>query len=94
MSLAEQIEARLRAELTPENLVVLNESAAHHGHASSPRTGSSHFRVRITAERFRNLSLVEQHRLVYGILAEELRAGVHALALETRAPDDEKSPGK
>lgn len=94
MSLAEQMEARLRAELQPERLVVLNESAAHHGHASSPRTGASHFRVQITAAAFRDLSLVEQHRLVYRILAAELKSGVHALALETRPPDDEKSPGK
>lgn len=94
MSLAEQIEARLRAELNPERLVVLNESAAHHGHASSPRTGASHFRVEITAAAFRGLSQVERHRRVYQILAAELKSGVHALAMETLAPDEEKSPGK
>lgn len=90
-SIQTTIEEKLRAGLQPALLEVTNDSQRHADHASSPRTGQSHFRVRVVAEAFRGLSLVAQHRLVYGLLAEELRRGVHALALETSVPDG--SPG-
>ena len=34
---------------------------------------------------FAGKSLVQQHRLVYGLLKEELDGGLHALALKTKA---------
>ncbi len=82
-----RIEAKLKSALEPARLEVANESDAHAGHASSPGSGESHFRVSIVAEKFRGLSMVQQHRLVYELLADELRDGVHALALHTNAPD-------
>lgn len=87
-TMKERIESKLRTALTPVRLDVVNESELHAGHASSPGSGESHFRVVIVAERFRGRSLVERHRLVYELLAEELQGGVHALALHTSAPDE------
>ena len=43
-----------------------------------------HFSARVVASDFAGLSLVEQHRLVYGIFGEgELGGSIHALALTT-----------
>lgn len=82
---SEQMAAKLRAALTPTKLSVLNESAAHAGHAGSPGTGNSHFRVQIVAAEFAGMPLVQRHRRIYEILADELAAGVHALAIEAEA---------
>lgn len=44
--------------------------------------GGDHFEVHVRAAAFAGLSLVEQHRLVYGALGT-LMADIHALALRT-----------
>ena len=70
--------------LAPTQLEVLDESAAHAGHAGADGTGlGTHFRVRIASPRFAGLSPVARHRLVYDALREFLDRGLHALAIET-----------
>ena len=47
--------------------------------------GGDHFQVTVTSERFRGLSLVEQHRLVYDALAAPLADGtIHELRIKTK----------
>ena len=46
-----------------------------------------HYRARIVSEAFRGLSRVRQHQLVNKALADLLSGPLHALALETAAPD-------
>lgn len=50
------------------------------------RTGTGdHFQVIISSGRFRGLSLVEQHKLVYDALAGPLADGtIHELRIKTR----------
>ncbi|WP_374666981.1 BolA family protein [Ramlibacter sp.] len=82
---AEALRARLQATLAPTELEVLDESAAHAGHAGADGTGfGTHFRVRIASPRFEGLARVARHRLVYDALREFLDRGLHALAVETR----------
>ena len=85
-------EARLREKLMvalhPTRLDVMNESDQHAGHASSPGTGESHFRVLIVSPAFVGKSRVERHRMVNAALADELAGRVHALALQTLAPGE------
>ena len=81
------LERKLREAFQPVVLSVIDESNQHAGHAGSHPSGESHFRVRIRAEAFRGQSRVTQHRMVNTAVAEELRARVHALALDTGAPE-------
>lgn len=85
-------ESRIRQSLStafePVRLDLVNESELHAGHRNSPNTGQSHFRVLIVSPRFAGLSRVARHRLVNEVLAEELKGGVHALALATYAPGE------
>ncbi|MBA2960770.1 MULTISPECIES: BolA family protein [Ramlibacter] len=81
---ATALEARLRERLAPSRLEVVDESAAHLGHAGSDGTGSgTHFRVRIDSPLFAGRPRVARHRLVYDALSEYIDAGLHALAIET-----------
>jgi stress-induced morphogen len=50
------------------------------------RTGDGdHFLVSVQSERFRGLSLVDQHRLVYDALAAPLQDGtIHELRIKTK----------
>jgi BolA protein len=80
------LEARLREALSPTLLEVLDESAAHAGHAGSNGMGyGTHFRVRIGGPAFAGRSRVAQHRLVYDALQKFTDAGMHALAIEIKA---------
>jgi BolA family transcriptional regulator, general stress-responsive regulator len=83
---AADIEAGLRAALNPLALEVQDDSHLHAGHAGA-REGR-HFTVRITAERFDGLSRVARHRLIYDSLQLLIPRGIHALAIEARAPGE------
>lgn len=83
---AQELEQALRAALAPSRLEVQDDSAAHAGHAGA-REGR-HFSVRVTSERFNGLSRVARHRLVYDSLRSLIPRGIHALAIDARAPDE------
>ena len=49
--------------------------------------GNDHLQVTVISSRFKGLSLVKQHQLVYAALKEELASeAIHALALKTETP--------
>jgi BolA family transcriptional regulator, general stress-responsive regulator len=81
---AAEIEAALRAALAPEQLAVVDDSHLHAGHAGA-REGR-HFSVAITSARFEGLNRVASHRLVYDALHTLMPRGIHALAIDARAP--------
>jgi BolA protein len=83
------LEEKLNNAFSPTSLSVIDESHQHAGHAGSHASGESHFRVKIVAEAFRGVSRVAQHRMVNEVLATELKARVHALAIETAVPQVE-----
>ena len=82
---AQAIEAALQA-LAPERLEVRDDSHLHAGHAGA-REGR-HFSVRIVSARFDGVSRIGRHRLVYDALQSLIPRGVHALAIDARAPDE------
>ena len=89
MSVKDRIVATLTGSLRPEALAVIDESHQHAGHGGSRAGGETHFRVRVTAEAFAGRSRIDRHRMVNALLADELKPdGVHALAIEARAPGE------
>ena len=84
MVIQSQIENKLKTELSPSHLEVINES---HGH-SVPRNSETHFKVIVVSDKFEKRSLVERHREIYRVLGDELKGGVHALALHTYTPSE------
>lgn len=89
MNRGDRIEALLRAALAPARLEVVDESQRHAGHAGARPGGETHYHVTVVAERFRGLSRVARQRLIYAALADELAAGLHALALSARTPEED-----
>jgi BolA protein len=83
---AQDIEAELRTALQPHALEVLDDSHLHAGHAGALE--GSHFTVRLTSERFDGMSRVARHRLIYDALRQLIPSGIHALAIEARAPGE------
>jgi BolA protein len=94
MSVAETIERKLGARFAPTRLEITDDSAQHAGHAGDPggagQGGETHFSVVLISAAFTGMGRVARQRLVYETLAEELAGGVHALALTTLAPGEER----
>lgn len=86
-----EIEARLRAALAPVSLSLRDDSAHHAGHAGAREGG--HYYLEIVSPRFAGLPRVARHRLVYHALADLMQKGIHALAIDARAPDEQQKPG-
>ncbi len=83
---AQQLEAAFRHALSPVDLQVQDDSAAHAGHAGA-REGR-HFSVTVVSARFAGQSRVARHRLVYDAVASLMAQGIHALAIVAKSPDE------
>lgn len=79
---------KLRGAFLPESIEVVDESHLHEGHTGHRPGGGTHFRVYIVSAAFKGKSRIERHRMINEVLAAELAGGVHALALEVKAPPD------
>jgi len=92
MTVAETMTRKLTERFAPSRLDVIDDSARHAGHAGHPggagQGGETHFTVTLVSAVFAGMGRVARQRLVYETLAEELKGGVHALALTTLAPGE------
>ena len=80
------LQRELQAALRPDFLEVQDDSHLHAGHAGA-REGR-HYSVRIVSARFAGLSRVARHRLVYDALHTLIPRGIHALAIDAKAPEE------
>lgn len=88
MNTTERIQRTLAEALAPDQIEVIDESGQHVGHAGAIPGKTTHVRVRVTAAVFRGKSRIERHRMVNALLSGEIAGGLHALAIETRAPGE------
>lgn len=79
-----RIVLKLSEAFKPAHLEVLNESYMH----SVPAGSETHFKVILAADIFAGKRQVQRHQAIYACLADELKGGVHALALHTFSPDE------
>lgn len=87
----DSIRRKLEQELEPTKLVIQDESSKHANHAErmgAASQGETHFTIEIVSNKFQGLTSIKRHRLVYGILEEELEGSVHALSLVTKTPEE------
>lgn len=83
MTRESRIQDLLIENFQPDHLEVENESDQHSG----PPGRESHFKVILVSKKFADLSRIERHQLVYGLLQSELDSGLHALALKLYTPE-------
>jgi len=80
---------KLNRAFAPAHLDVTDESRLHAGHAGHREGGETHYGVHIVSAAFKGKSRIERHRMVNGALAGELAGGIHALAIDARAPGED-----
>ena len=79
---------KLTEAFEPQSLNVVDESHQHEGHAGARPGGQTHFRVYIVSESFKGKTRIDRHRMINQALADDLAAGVHALAIHAAAPGE------
>ena len=88
MTLKEWMTRTLEDGFRPTILKVVDESNQHAGHAGWREGGETHFRLDIVSGVFQGKSRVERHRMVNAALAPAFARGLHALAIQARAPGE------
>lgn len=92
MKVKDSIRAKLEAAFAPTQIEVLDDSAKHAGHMLHPGgvepRGETHFTVKVVSGAFAGKSRIDRHRMVNALLAQELAEGVHALAIQAKAPGE------
>ena len=86
MSVAQEIEAKLVAAFAPTELVVIDDSESHRGHAGYQDGGESHWQVKLRSTAFEGQSRIARHRAVHAALGKDLVGRIHALALDLDTP--------
>lgn len=84
---AAMIAARLREALHPEDLEIVDDSAAHAGHPGA-RGGGGHYHIRIVSSVFAGKPLLQRHRLVYQAVDDLMPREIHALSIKALTPDE------
>ncbi len=51
----------------------------------------THFEALIVSTEFEGKSLIERHKLVYGVLGDAMKERIHALSLKTYTPEQWES---
>lgn len=84
---AELIKQKLTETLQPVLIEIIDDSAAHAGHAGA-REGGGHFNVTVVSESFDGKSLVQRHQLIYQALADLMKSEIHALGINALTPSE------
>ena len=82
MSKQQELLERIQAEFQPHFATVENESHMH----SSGRGADSHFKLVIVSDAFEGMRKVQRHQKLYQLFDDDLKNGIHALALHLVFP--------
>ncbi len=76
----------LRLQLQATEFELIDDSAAHAGHAGAREGG--HYQLRVVSPRFTNLNRIARHRLIYDALGPLPAQRIHALNIKALAPGE------
>ncbi len=75
-----QIRRILVNDFNPSKLEIKDMSHQHHGHDGYDERGS-HFLIEIESEKFKDLTMVNKHRLIKNSLKECFENGLHSISI-------------
>ncbi|XP_020592876.1 protein BOLA1, chloroplastic [Phalaenopsis equestris] len=89
LSRASRMRQKLQSTLEASSLEIEDVSYQHAGHAAvRGDANETHFNIKLVSPKFVGLSLVNRHRMVYEVLDDELKTGLHAISIVARTPQE------
>lgn len=88
MDTLEKIQSILKEKLAAELVEIEDDSDRHKHHKGrmDAPVGSGHYNAIVVSEQFVGKTMMQQHRMVYTALSEEMQTTIHALSLKTYTP--------
>jgi BolA family transcriptional regulator, general stress-responsive regulator len=88
MDIPNLIRDLLRQQLNAEVVEILDDSDRHKHHKGriNAPPGSGHYNLLIVSPQFEGKTLMQQHRLIYSALAEQMQTSIHALSIRSFTP--------
>jgi len=81
------IDRILKEKLEASRVDIIDDSHKHRGHKAAG--GGGHYSVIVVSSQFENVNLVDQRRLVYSALDDQINGSpkvIHALQIKTLTP--------
>ena len=85
---SELIRQVLSNTFKPNLLEIIDNSAAHSGHAGA-RNGGGHYHVTIVSDAFEGKTPVQRHQLIYIALGDIMKQQIHALGINALSPSEQ-----
>jgi BolA protein len=82
------IDQVLKEKLEASHVDIIDDSHKHRGHKAAG--GGGHYSVIVVSSKFENVNLIDQRRLVYSALDDQINGSpkvIHALQIKTLTPD-------
>ena len=74
----ELIKNKLESAFPGAQIALKNTTSMHQGHGSS----GLHLKTKIIYDGFKEVPLIERHRMIHEVLREEMNSIIHALSIE------------
>lgn len=84
MSRTIRIEKLLLTQLSPNYLIVEDESKFHH----VPKDAETHIKITAVSSAFEDVTRLNRHKMLNQLLQSEFEQGLHALSMHLYTPDE------
>jgi len=81
MSLLDNIKNKINEKISPENLVLIDNSHLHVNHKSFD-VNKSHLKLIIKSKKLKKMNKILAHKRIFSILKDEMNSSIHALEIE------------
>ena len=72
----------------PLEMVLINESHKHAGHAGDDGSGETHYRLQVVSKAFESQSRIQRQRAVMLVLKPAFDRGLHAISMALSTPSE------
>lgn len=80
--------------MRPENIKDMIAAGLECEYLDVQGEDGTHFEAVIVSSAFEGKSLIEQHKLVYGTLGDNMKVNIHALSMKTLTPQQWQEQNK
>ena len=81
-----KIENLLKKELDIIDIKIYDDSHKHQHHKKD--TSGGHFRLYLVCDKFKNVSLINRHKMIYEILDTIMKVEIHALSMKLLSSEE------
>ena len=76
----DSIKNKLESAFPGAQIALKNTTSMHQGHGNC----GLHLKTKIIYEGFKEITLIERHRMIHEVLKEEMNSIIHALSIEAK----------